>query len=355
VTATFYDHLVRAIADPGSILARQEGTSIPEWGARAVLALINGVYGPSGSVNYSGTPAFDAMITAQQHRAATLAAGDLLHDAWGIIANAENFKATTVCAHRHCAEREHEIVIGMTEPIGDQQWRDAATAWRDRWHKYMDAVPPAPLACPSCEAGGCDPYLHLSDIPYHSDPGEGSCGRCDLMAARSDAKAAPRNATPAEVLRSLTGGEPPLSGVVYPQILPDGALAYPDGTRSHLRSPSPCGVECTELPGHGTGPNGLLRIGACTLPADHEGPHDASPRGRSTQADLAEMRAALAFAAHLIEAEMGRGGLAADAAQEVRAAWSDAAACLRAAGQAPMIPMFWWRRRHLTDPGQEQQ
>lgn len=51
----------------------------------------------------------------------------LAHDAWGLIAAAENFK--------------HNLVGGTAEPIGPREWRNAATQWRDRFHVLTSALP----------------------------------------------------------------------------------------------------------------------------------------------------------------------------------------------------------------------
>lgn len=56
----------------------------------------------------------------------------LAHDAWGLIANAEDFK--------------HELVDGQSVPIGDEQWRQAATAWRDRFHRLAVAHGPVRIS-----------------------------------------------------------------------------------------------------------------------------------------------------------------------------------------------------------------
>lgn len=55
----------------------------------------------------------------------------LAYDAWGVIADAENFK--------------HILVDGQPVPIGSQEWRDAAHRWRDRFHQLTTASGPAPV------------------------------------------------------------------------------------------------------------------------------------------------------------------------------------------------------------------
>jgi len=52
---------------------------------------------------------------------------ELAHTAWTIIAAAENFK--------------HELVDGVSRPIGPQDWRNAATEWRDRFHVLTGVLP----------------------------------------------------------------------------------------------------------------------------------------------------------------------------------------------------------------------
>ena len=85
------------------------------------------------------TPPIDTEKADLLVELATLRA--LASDAWGIIAAAENFKHTLVCEHgQHCPDREgHTLEELRPEPIGPEDWRVAARAWRDRWHATMDA------------------------------------------------------------------------------------------------------------------------------------------------------------------------------------------------------------------------
>jgi hypothetical protein len=149
-------------------------------------------------------------------------AEDLLHDAWGVIANAENFKNTLICKVRglDCPDIQgHPVDELEAVPIGPQEWRDAATTWRDRWHKFMD---------------------------------------------------------------------------------------------------------------------GNVR------------------RRQSTPADVAEMRAALEFAVKLLRDETGPGGLMEREPVAVRQTWQLAMDCLESARRVPLIPVFEWRRRYLTDTDAQQ-
>lgn len=63
-------------------------------------------------------------------------ARELLHEAWGVIANAENFKHTLRCDASHCVEGDHILDLDNPVPIGPQEWRDAAYRWRDHWHSF---------------------------------------------------------------------------------------------------------------------------------------------------------------------------------------------------------------------------
>jgi len=150
------------------------------------------------------------------------AADDLLHDAWGIIANAENFKHELVCKDDPPCDASvdrHEMSELKAVPIGPWKWRDAATTWCDRWHKFMD---------------------------------------------------------------------------------------------------------------------GNVR------------------RRQSTPADVAEMRAALEFAVKLLRDETGPGGMVEREPVAVRQTWQLAMDCLESAHRVPLIPVFEWRRRYLTDTDAQQ-
>lgn len=76
----------------------------------------------------------EALNSAAQRQVEALVT--LAHDGWGIIAAAENFKYQLVGGH-------------YSEPIGPQDWRNAATEWRDRFHVLVGTLPaehaPAPI------------------------------------------------------------------------------------------------------------------------------------------------------------------------------------------------------------------
>ncbi len=142
MTETFEQVLRRAIGDPGSITPRlNDEESVTHWSARAVSEILRVTHGTDPHGHFPGTPATEALLEncslrAALHSTARRAAVQrtLLHDAWGLIASAENTKHELVCEHEHCARGEHEHPNLNMRPIGPADWREAMAAWRDRWH-----------------------------------------------------------------------------------------------------------------------------------------------------------------------------------------------------------------------------
>lgn len=75
----------------------------------------------------------DALAQVRRSRVADLLG--LAFDAAGVIASAEGFKHDLVCEHgRRCPDFDaHPMSELGTEPVGPQDWRDAARAWLDRF------------------------------------------------------------------------------------------------------------------------------------------------------------------------------------------------------------------------------
>jgi hypothetical protein len=164
---TFQDIIRQAVSDPGSITPRGDNFEEPisRWSARAVIELLQVTHGVDPDAVYSGTPATKALMEnaelrgkleraedardmAQRDlrnlRQADKALRELLHDAWTVIANAENFKHDLRCEASHCVEGAHVFDMAAPIPVGPEEWRDAATRWRDRWHATLPALPPTP-------------------------------------------------------------------------------------------------------------------------------------------------------------------------------------------------------------------
>lgn len=156
--ATFQDIVRQAVSDPGSITPRGDNFEEPitHWSARAVIELLQVTHGVDPDAVYAGTPASNALMEnstlrgqldsvahardmAQRElrnmRQQVKRAHELLHEAWGIIANAENFKHELICEHEHCAEPDNHLYTKwLNQPIGPLEWRQAANTWRDGFH-----------------------------------------------------------------------------------------------------------------------------------------------------------------------------------------------------------------------------
>ena len=164
---TFQDIIRQAVSDPGSITPRggDFDEPIPHWSARAVIELLQVTHGVDPDAVYAGTPAANALMANAGLRGELERAADardlaqrelrnlrhtegelrgLLRDAWTIIANAENFKHELRCESSHCVEGQHVFDLEAPVPIGSEEWRAAATAWRDLWHKTLPSLPPTP-------------------------------------------------------------------------------------------------------------------------------------------------------------------------------------------------------------------
>jgi hypothetical protein len=171
VTETFEEVLRRAIGNPGSITPRlNDEESTTRWSARAVGEILRITHGVDPHGHFPHTPATEALLENASlrgalHQAARLAAVQrtaarraavqrtLLHEAWGLIANAENTKHSLTCEHPHCSGGEHQHPNLLTEPIGPADWREAMAAWRDRWHaaeldRSRPAIPAEPTERP---------------------------------------------------------------------------------------------------------------------------------------------------------------------------------------------------------------
>lgn len=141
---TFQDIIRRAVSDPGSIVPRGDNYEepIPHWSARAVIEILQVTHGVDPDAVYSGTPASNALMENATLRGKLARAEQMLHDAWTIIANAEQFKHELICEASHCVERQHvyDPEKFQSVPVGGEEgdaWRAAATAWRDRWHETL--------------------------------------------------------------------------------------------------------------------------------------------------------------------------------------------------------------------------
>lgn len=139
---TIDDIIARAIGDPGSIVPREGDEIVTRWSTRAVTAIMATAFGVDPEANYPGTPAFRALMENAQLHSRLRVADDLLHEANGIICNAENLKMTLTCLAAHCVDRDHVLDLDNPVPIGDQDWRDAQRRWADRWHAFMDSDGP---------------------------------------------------------------------------------------------------------------------------------------------------------------------------------------------------------------------
>lgn len=169
ILTTFQDIIRQAVSDPGSITPRGDNFQEPigHWSARAVVELLHVTHGVDPDAVYSGTPASNALMANAELRGKLERAEDardlaqrelrnlrqndkllreLLHDAWTVIANAENFKHELRCESSHCVEGQHVFDLEAPVAVGPEDWRDAATRWRDRWHATLPTVEPVPRA-----------------------------------------------------------------------------------------------------------------------------------------------------------------------------------------------------------------
>lgn len=142
------DMVAQAIGDPGSMVARlSDSESVTRWATRAVLEVLEvGIIGLGNSADIPETPAMRALAENAALRTRLRVADDLLHDANGVICNAENFKSEL-----RCKWGEHSDISGHSPdeleavPIGPQDWRDAAKRWAVSWHLFMDSDRPRPI------------------------------------------------------------------------------------------------------------------------------------------------------------------------------------------------------------------
>jgi hypothetical protein len=143
---TFQDVIRRAVGDPGSIVPRGDNFEEPitHWSARAVIEILQVTHGVDPDAVYSGTPASNALMENATLRGKLARAEQMLHDAWTIIANAENFKHELRCEASHCVEGEHVFDLEAPVPVGPEDWRTAAADWRDRWHATLPKLLPTP-------------------------------------------------------------------------------------------------------------------------------------------------------------------------------------------------------------------
>lgn len=135
------DMVAQAIADPGSMVARlSDNEPITRWATRAVLEVLEtGIIGLGNSADLPETPAMRALAENAALRDRLRVADDLLHDANGVIFASENLKLTLPCLSSHCVEGEHVRDMGSPQPIGDQDWRDAAKRWGQTWQAFNAA------------------------------------------------------------------------------------------------------------------------------------------------------------------------------------------------------------------------
>lgn len=140
---TTVDEMVaRAIGDPGSMIPRKGDETTTQWTTRAVMEIIQVFIGVDQDAHYAGTPAMRALMENADLRDRLRVADDLLHDANGIICNAEDNKFTLPCLDVHCVERNHTLDLDNPQPIGDQEWKNAARRWATTWHSFMDSDRP---------------------------------------------------------------------------------------------------------------------------------------------------------------------------------------------------------------------
>jgi hypothetical protein len=199
---TYTEILRQAVNDPGSIVPRGDNFEEPlgHWQARAVIEILQVTHGVDPDGVYAGTPASNALmehatlrgkLEAAEHardmaqrelrnvRQQVKRAHELLHEAWGVIANAENFKHELICEHEHCIDPgNHLYTTWRNQPIGPLEWRQAANTWRDGFHAAVG-------------------------IQTEAD---------SQVAARR-----PRRATPEEIAEALDGG-PMKEEVFYPEV-----------------------------------------------------------------------------------------------------------------------------------------
>jgi len=105
--------------------------ALAEWSRR-----YNGLESASQAVGHSLTL---QIRRNDQLRSRLRVADDLLHEANGVICNAENLKMALKCMAAHCVEGDHVLDLDNPVPIGAQDWRDAQRRWAERWHVFMDS------------------------------------------------------------------------------------------------------------------------------------------------------------------------------------------------------------------------
>jgi hypothetical protein len=130
----------RAIADPGSFLPREEGETVPNWGARAVLTVINEDARNRAAVQIADESRIEAMdfrngakmrlLPAQTIAARTVAAARTL------LGEAPNYSETTVeFTTKLAGEAEkYSFVVQRVAPgkLTPHEARQQAEADRDR-------------------------------------------------------------------------------------------------------------------------------------------------------------------------------------------------------------------------------